>query len=58
MNKRITQWLNKWGKSFKDEDFGYNDCDMIDSCCHDLGITEAADRKLVGQAVDAYIVAH
>lgn len=57
MSKRITQWLNRYGKSYKDADFGYSDVDMIDSCIHDLGLTDA-DRKLVGQLVDAYILNH
>lgn len=55
MEKRIKQWLNRYGKSFYDEDFGYNDVEMIDSCCHDLNITEDADRKLVHRLVDEYI---
>ncbi len=57
MNKRITQWLNRYGKSYNDEDFGYADCDMIDGCMHDLGLDEEY-RKLVGKMVDEYIQEH
>ena len=58
MKTKINRWLNRYAKTFYDEDFGYRDCDMIDSCCHDLDITETADRKLVGQLVDDYIATH
>lgn len=54
MEKKITQWLNRYARSFRDDDFGYADCDMIDSCVYDLG----ADRALVTRMVDDYIATH
>lgn len=57
MEKKIKSWLNRWGKSFRDEDFGYNDCDMIDSCKHDLQLSEDA-LKLITCLVLEYIQNH
>ena len=56
MEKKINSWLRKYGKSFFDQDFGYSDCDMVDSCMHDLSLDESA-RALVNKMVDAYIAA-
>jgi len=56
MEKKINSWLRKYGKSFFDQDFGYSDCDMVDSCMHDLSLDDSA-RALVNKMVDAYIAA-
>jgi hypothetical protein len=55
MERRITQWLNRYGNTFFDRDFGYSDCDMIDSCLHDLSLD---DRALVSRLVDSFIAAN
>jgi hypothetical protein len=57
MERKINGWLARWGHTYKDADFGYADCDMIDSCLHDLGLKDD-HRTLVGKLVDAYIAAH
>jgi hypothetical protein len=51
MEKKINQWIKRYAKTFYDADFGYADCDMIDSCVYDLG----ADRDLVTKLVLAFI---
>lgn len=55
MEKRISTWLKKYGKTYRDPDFGYSDVEMIDGCMYDLGLSEDA-RALVGRMVDAWIV--
>jgi hypothetical protein len=60
---QITRWLQRWGKTFHqtdagtDYDFGYDNCEMIDSCMYDLDLDES-DRSLVSDLVDEYIRTH
>jgi len=53
-DSRIVTWLNRYGKRCKDEDFGYDDCQMIDDCVFDTG----ANRDEVRAAVREYIREH
>lgn len=55
--KKIKAWLTRYGKSFYDKEFGFSDCDMIDSCMYDLSLPKDA-RKLVGDLVDEYILSY
>lgn len=59
MEKKIVQWLKRYGKRYNAPDTGYADCDMIDSIIHDLSIEDTNEnRKLVGKLVDEYIAAN
>lgn len=57
MEIKINNWIKRYGKTFNDPDFGYNDCDMIDSCMYDLQLSEEY-RKLVHKLADEYIQKH
>lgn len=50
---QVRQWLRKYGNAYYDKDYGYSDCDMIDSCIHDLDLQD--HRSLVNTLVDQYV---
>ena len=57
MEKQINGWLRKYGQDFGDGDGGFMECDMIDSCMSDLGLSEEA-RRLVNRLVNQWIASH
>ena len=56
---QIARWLREYAQDFGRDDGGFDDCDMIDSCLHDLDLTlDEPSRRLAGRMVDEWIAAH
>ena len=55
LETKLNKWLRQYAKTFYDTDFGYAECDMVDSAMYDLDLDET-DRATVNKVIDLWIV--